>query len=136
LVLKAYYIPPSPSSRSIGIKFALWIMSCVDDSTSTLVIGDHIRIKFTKEDVGNVLGIPCSVNRVLDNCVSTRDSKDKVVQEFVGYQFKEQRSIKVVQELIERPYIHPMSKQEEDTFRVVFVVFVASRLLSLSSKHD
>lgn len=125
-----------PCIKQINRKFGLWLMSSVDESSQTLVIGDNIRIKFSKEDVGKVIGIPCAGKRILDNRLSTRDAKHKVLQEYLGYEFKDQRSIKQVQEIIERSYDHPMTKLQEDAFRIAFVVFVVSNLLSPSAKHD
>lgn len=79
----------------------------------------------------------CSWNTICrEEGFSTRDAKDKVFQQYLRYKFKEQRSIKVVHELIERAYVHPMTKAEEDAFRVAFVVFVVSNLLSPSAKHE
>jgi len=111
-------------------------MGCVDESSETIVVGDHIRIKFTKDDIRTVFGIPSCGKRVLDNQISSRDAKDKVIHEYLGSKFKERRSIKVVQEIIDGAYSDQMSKQEEDAFRVAFVVFVVSTLLSPSAKHD
>ncbi|CAD6232326.1 unnamed protein product [Miscanthus lutarioriparius] len=61
-----------PCIKQINRKFGLWLMSCVDESSQTLVIGDNIGIKFSKEDVGKVIGIPCAGKRILDNRLSTR----------------------------------------------------------------
>ena len=68
--------------------------------------------------------------------VSNREAKEKVLQEFLGSEFKDHRSIKLVQNVIERDYPCPMTKKEADTFRVAFVVFVVSNLLSPSAKYD
>ena len=111
-------------------------MSCVNEESCTLNIGEHISIRFTKTDVGHVIGIPLSGKRVLDMRVSNREAKEKVLQEFLGSEFKDQRSIKLVQNVIERDYPCPMTKKEADTFRVAFVVFVVSNLLSPSAKYD
>ena len=69
-----------PPMRQINRKFAMWIMGCVDESSETIVVGDHIRIKFTKDDIRTVFGIPSCGKRVLDNQISSRDTKDKVIQ--------------------------------------------------------
>ncbi|TVU43690.1 hypothetical protein EJB05_10178, partial [Eragrostis curvula] len=53
-----------------------------------------------------------------------------------GIDVKEQRSIKVIQEILDRVYPGLMSKIEEDTFKVAFVVFVMSYLLAPCAKHD
>lgn len=68
--------------------------------------------------------------------VSTREAKERVLQQFLGSEFKDQRSIKIVQEIIERQYGSPMTKAKADTFKVAFVVFVVSNLLSPSAKYD
>jgi hypothetical protein len=111
-------------------------MSCVNEESCTLNTGGHISIRFTKSDVGHVIGIPSSGKRVLDVRVSHREAKERVLQQFLGSQFKKQRSIKLAQHVIERDYPGPMTKTEADTFRVAFGVFVVSNLLSPSAKFD
>lgn len=125
-----------PPMKKINRKFARWIMSCVDEVSSSIVIGDHINIRFSKEDVATIFGIPCSGKSVLKSAISTQEVKEKVIMEYLGNGFKEHRSIRVIQELLERSYTYPMSKGEEDAFRVAFVVFVVSTLLCPSSKYD
>lgn len=127
------YFPPM---KQINRKFAHWLMSCVDEVSSSIVIGDHINLKFSKEDVATVFGIPCSGKSVLQSAISIRQAKEKVITHYLGHAFKEHRSIRVIQDLLERSYSYPMSKEEEDVFRVAFVVFVVSTLLCPSSKHD
>lgn len=58
------------------------------------------------------------------------------LQQFLGTEFKDQRSVKLVQQVIERDYVSPMTKSEADTFRFAFVVFVVSNLLSPSARYD
>lgn len=125
-----------PCIKQVNRKFGLWLMSCVDVSTSSLVVGQNTRIRFCKEDVAYVFGIPCAGKKIVDARVATRVAKQKVLQEYLGDTFKEHRSIKFLQEIIQRVYEYPMSKSEEDTFRVDFVVFVVSCMLSPSAKHD
>lgn len=127
------YFPPM---KQINRKFALWLMSCVDEVSSSIVIGEHIHLKFSKEDVATVFGIPCSGKSVLHSAMSNREAKDKVITEYLGHAFKEHRSIRVIQDVLERSYSYPMSNDEENAFRVAFVVFVVSTLLCPSSKHD
>jgi hypothetical protein len=125
-----------PPIKQYNRKFALWLMSCVNEEFSSLVIGQHMSISFTKGDVGHVFGIPSSGKSVLDLTVCSREAKDRVLQTFLGAEFKDHRSIKLVQEVVEREYSVPMTKSEADTFRVAFVVFVVSNLLCPSAKYD
>lgn len=55
--------------------------------------------------------------------------------QYLGEGFKDQRSIKIVQAILERQYVSPMQR-EEDRFRAAFVVFVVSNLLCPSAKYD
>lgn len=105
------YFPPV---KQINRKFAHWIMSCVDELSSSIVIGEHINIKFCKEDVATVFGIPCSGKSVLHSGISNREAKEKVITQYLGNAFKEHRSIRVIQNFLERSYSYPMSKEEEE----------------------
>lgn len=125
-----------PLIKQFNRRYVLWLMSGVKYETCTLIVGDEIKIKFTKSDVGDVLGIQCSGKRVVDERLPSRDAKQRVLDKYLGLKFREQRSIKFVQEIIERDYCYPMNKLDEDTFRVAFVIFVVSNLLAPSAKHD
>lgn len=47
-----------PSIKQFNRRFVLWLMSCVNSESCTLNVGEQIGIRFTKSDVGHVLGIP------------------------------------------------------------------------------
>ncbi|CAO2184288.1 unnamed protein product [Urochloa humidicola] len=85
-------------------------MCRVDALAQTLVVGEHIRIKFLKEDVARIFGIPCGGRLVGGD-----------------------RSL---EELIDRDYGEEMSDREVAGFKVAFVIYVMSTMLSPGSRFD
>ncbi|OEL25203.1 hypothetical protein BAE44_0013777 [Dichanthelium oligosanthes] len=93
-----------PSIRQINRRFSLWLKSRVDQMSQHLVIDGHMRIKFSKDDIGAVFGIPNSGRRVLENGISTKETTMRMMDRYLGIQTKDNRSIKAEQEVIERHY--------------------------------
>ncbi|OEL27392.1 hypothetical protein BAE44_0011590, partial [Dichanthelium oligosanthes] len=111
-------------------------MSKVDQLSHQLVIDDHMRIKFTKDDVALVFGIPSSGRRMLENGMPSKDTITRIMREYLGIQSKGNRSIKASQEVIDRHHDGDMTRSEEDSFKVAFVVYVMSTLLAPGAKYD
>ncbi|PUZ61371.1 hypothetical protein GQ55_4G270300 [Panicum hallii var. hallii] len=60
----------------------------------------------------------------------------RIMDRYIGVHGKENRSIKVAREVLERPCDWSMSLDEEDSFRVSFMVYVMSTLLAPGVKYD
>ncbi|CAL4965203.1 unnamed protein product [Urochloa decumbens] len=113
-----------PRLSTVNRKFELWIMSRVDLPSQSLVINDSRKIQFNKDDVGRVFGIP-------SHGLSVDRHGGKAKRETVSaVRAKYCPSIKAAQEVIERDYGGSMSPSEENAYKVAFVVFVMSTLLS------
>ncbi|TVU23953.1 hypothetical protein EJB05_26344, partial [Eragrostis curvula] len=121
-----------PPLKNLNRKFTVWLMRNVDEVSQCILIGEGKRVPFCKEYVGKIFGIPCVGKRVIDRRNARKERKVSLLKTFPGIDVKEQRSIKVIQEILDRV----MSKMEEDTFKVAFVVFVMSCLLAPCMKHD
>lgn len=67
------------SIKQFDRKFSLWLMSCVDEHSSTINIGHHISLPFSMDDVGHIFGIPFSGRSVLGDVVASTDAKEKVI---------------------------------------------------------
>ncbi|KAL6656885.1 hypothetical protein ACP70R_004665 [Stipagrostis hirtigluma subsp. patula] len=48
----------------------------------------------------------------------------------------EGKTVGAAQEILDRQYADQMTKQEAESFKIAFVVFIMSTLLAPSSKHD
>ncbi|TVU05969.1 hypothetical protein EJB05_49155 [Eragrostis curvula] len=121
------YFPPL---KSFDRKFSVWLMTKVEEMAPALVIDDERTLRFSKEDVGKVFGIPSCGRRVVDRRSGRKERKVALDKNFP------QRSIKAVQEVVDCDYGPFMTKDQEDTFKVSFVVFVMSCVLVPCVKHD
>ncbi|KAF8696655.1 hypothetical protein HU200_036275 [Digitaria exilis] len=72
------------------------------------------RIKYSKEDVYRIFGIPCSGRSVYENGIPSKEVISKVTSLYLGGDGKEQRSIKVAQGVIERDYGVPSDIDKYD----------------------
>ena len=125
-----------PPLRQINRRFAVWLMSRVDPLSQMLVIDSAKRIKFNKVDIEHVFGIPCRGSSISDSGMPRKEIIGKVMGLYLGDGAKENRSIKSVQEVLERNYRGEMSENEQNAFKVAFVIFVMSTVLSPGSKYD
>ena len=125
-----------PALRQINRRFAAWIMSRVDPLSQTLIIEPSKQISFNKDDVERVLGIPSQGKSVLSLGAPSKQLVNKVSDMYLQGRDKDKRSIKVAQDVIERNYPEGMSESDINAFKVAFVIYVMSTLLSPGSKHD
>lgn len=125
-----------PPLRQINRRFGVWLMTRVDPRSQSLVIDDSRRIRFSKEDVFRIFGIPCSGRSVYCNGIPSKEVISKVMTYYLGTDVREQRSIKAAQEVIERQYPQGMSLEEQNAFKAAFVIYVMSTLLSPGAKYD
>lgn len=125
-----------PPLRQINRRFAVWLMSRVDPRSQTIVINESMKITYTKEDVHRVFHIPCTGRSVYHKGMPNKEVTSLVLSGFLGINGKENRSIKAAQEVIERDYGNEMSVHEQNAFKVAFVIYVVSTLLSPGAKYD
>ncbi|KAF8671031.1 hypothetical protein HU200_050310 [Digitaria exilis] len=111
-------------------------MSKADPLSQTIIINESCRIKYSKEDVYRIFGIPCSGRSVYENGIPSKEVLSKVMSLYLGGDGKQQRSIKVAQGVIERDYGSVMTAQQQDSFKVAFVIYVMSTLLAPGAKYD
>jgi hypothetical protein len=114
-------------------KFVVWLMSRVDPRARTLVVDGSRSMKFDKEDVSRVFGIPCEGKKVTQ---SSRHVIGEVMDGYLGKVMKDHRSIKAAQEVLEREHDGMMTVDEEKAFKAAFVIYVVSTLLAPGSKYD
>jgi len=125
-----------PALRQINRRFSVWSMSKVDPLSQTLVIDSEKKLPFNKEDVERVFGIPSSGNSVFALGAPSKKVINKVADMYLPGRAKDKRSVKAAQDVVERLYLEGMSASDENAFRVAFVVYIMSTLLSPGSKHD
>ncbi|TVU35744.1 hypothetical protein EJB05_17647, partial [Eragrostis curvula] len=125
-----------PYLKQINRRFSVWLMSKVDVSSISIVIDSSRIIRFGKEDVSLVFGIPCRGRTVTKRGCLKKDRKQASNDGLCNSRLMELRSIKSCQEVLERSYTDVMTKEEEDVFKAAFVVFAMSTLLAPGTKHD
>ena len=125
-----------PAVRQINRQFSVWLMSKVNHSSHEIVLDPDRILRFSKEDVAVVFGIPCTGNKVLENGVPSIETVQFIASEFLGFVARDCRSIRMVKEVIVKDYGGVMSAREQDAFKAAFVVYVMSTLLAPGAKYD
>ncbi|TVU22288.1 hypothetical protein EJB05_31973 [Eragrostis curvula] len=125
-----------PAMKQVDRKFSMWLMSKVDVESHTLVLSERRKISFNKEDVSLVFGVSCAGSEVVPRQTARWAAPTTCSSGIVGGLRKDLRSVKAVQDVLERNYADGMTREEEDEFKVAFVVFVMSCILAPCSKHD
>jgi len=106
-----------PSLRQINRRFTAWLMRRIDPLSQTLLIDSTKRIRFDKEDVQKIFGIPCHGKSVADCHIPHKNVVATVMQLYQGTEAKDNRSIKAAQEVLERQYEAKMTEVEKDALR-------------------
>lgn len=82
-----------------------------------------------------IFGIPSSCRAIVERSNVRKPLKDDFVTNCLGVH-KDCRSLKVVQEVVQRSFGLEVSRAEENAFCVAFVVFVMATLLCPVAKHN
>jgi hypothetical protein len=125
-----------PPIKSTNRRFSAWLMEMVDVANSSLTLTDGSSLRFYSEDIAIVFGIPGTGKKVNGARNLSREAKDRMKLQCWPSDGKDQRSIKAVQELLVTKYPDGMNADQEDAFKVAFVVFVMSTLFVPGAKHD
>lgn len=125
-----------PPIKSTNRRFSAWLMGMVDIKSSCLTLPDGTSLKFTSKDIGLVFGIPATGKNVSEAAQLDKMGKEKMKLQCWPLSGKDQHSIKAVEELVNTKYSGEMTPDQEDAFRVAFVVFVMSTLFVPGAKHD
>lgn len=123
-----------PNIRNLNRKFILWLMDRVDPLTSSLEIDDKRRIEFDKHDVGHVFGIPTSGISLGE--MGKPRVEASIKRKFLGIEAKDNRSIKAAKDIIEKEFKRDTTPEEENAFKIAFVVYVMATLLCPGAKYD
>lgn len=85
-----------------------------------------------------MFGIPCSRKAVYEGKrkYNRKDKMSNILRGCLRMDSKDERSLKAVQEILERSYKNGMRPEDEDAFKVSFVIFVMASLLAPGLKHD
>jgi len=125
-----------PSLKQINLRFSAWLMSRVDESSQTILIGDGTCIHFDKDDIAKVFGIPVGGMSIV-RTGSKRSVSDGTSPESSGHiNLSQLRSIKAAQAILLRECDGLMSLSEQAEFKAAFVVFVMASLFAPRGKHD
>jgi len=66
----------------------------------------------------------------------SKQTISRVTEIFLPGRAKENKSVKVAQDILEKQYTEGMNSRDADAFRVAFVIYIMSTLLCPGSKHD
>lgn len=111
-------------------------MSRVDPLSQTIVINESCRIKFCKEDVYDVFGIPCTGWSVHQNGIPSKEVISKMMSCYLGGDGKDHRSVKAAQGVIEHENGSEMTVEQQNSFKASFVIYMMLTLLSPGAKYD
>ncbi|CAL4921183.1 unnamed protein product [Urochloa decumbens] len=125
-----------PAIRQVDRRFVVWLMCRVDALAQTLVVGDNIRVKFVKEDVERVFGIPCGGKMVGAIGKAKKMAVGKLISDMVGIDYSKCRSIRSLEGIIDREYGDAMSDRDAAVFKIAFVIYVMSTMLSPGCRFD
>ncbi|CAL5082070.1 unnamed protein product [Urochloa decumbens] len=125
-----------PAIRQVDRRFVVWLMCRVDSVASNLVVCDDVKIKFDKADVNRVFGIPCAGKKVPENGRARKDVIARVMQDYFGIEDSKNRSIKVLQEVLERDVGDAICETDCVAFKVAFVIYVMATMLSPTCRFD
>jgi len=118
-----------PPLRQINQRFADWLVSKVDPICQILAIDSNKQLYFCKEDVERVFGIPCNGKSVFSLGAPSKQTISRVTEIFLPGRAKENKSVKVAQDILEKQYTEGMNSRDADAFRVAFVIYIMSTLL-------
>ena len=125
-----------PPIKSTNRRFSAWLMGMVDIRKSCLTLLDGSSLKFSSKDIGLIFGIPASGKKISEAGQLDKTEKERMKLQCWPLSGKDQQSIKAVEELVGTKYSSDMTPDQEDAFRVAFVVFVMSTLFVPGAKHD
>lgn len=123
-----------PHSNQIDRRFAVSLMCKVNHLTRSLVLGRERVIKFNKADINKVFGIPCS-GRQIEDCTSKR-TVQMILSEYLSNRIKNRRSMKPAIEIISRDCNDITTEADVNSFKVAFVIFIMSTVLTPGPKFD
>ncbi|CAO2039810.1 unnamed protein product [Urochloa humidicola] len=101
-----------------------------------LVIDQERKIKFRKDDVGIVFGIPNSGRQVVANPRPKKEVVSLVLCDMIGLKNTRDRTIKSLLHVVRREYGSVMTPRECVSFKLAFVIYVMSTVLSPGSRFD
>lgn len=121
-----------PCITKVNLKLSKWLLSCLDSERKMLVLRLLHEIVVHENDVGTVFGIPSREYDVLGP--EAHISKDGIefLRSVLGLSGT---SYKGLEAILEEELDESSSQQQVDRFKVAFVVFAMSHLLTPSTKH-
>ncbi|CAN6168054.1 unnamed protein product [Urochloa humidicola] len=125
-----------PALWQVDRMFVVWLMCRVDALEHCIVIDQSRKIKFGKEDVRYVFGIPSGGRAVPVNPRPTKELMARVWCDMVGMKDSGDRRLKSLLEVVTRDYGSEMSESECISFKVAFVIYMMSTVLAPGSRYD
>ncbi|CAL5051405.1 unnamed protein product [Urochloa decumbens] len=125
-----------PAIRQVDRRFVVWLMCRVDSVASSLVLRNDVTIKFGNVDVNRVFGIPCAGKKVPENGRARKDVIARVMKDYFGIEDSKNRSIKVLQEVLERDVGGGICDTDCVAFKVAFVIYAMATMLSPTGRFD
>lgn len=125
-----------PQLTKLNLKFSKWLLTRVDEPTTSIVVDkDHVY-KFSPQDVHSVFGVPAAGRDVQDKDLDRSNAVVNLVRSRLGLNGKEARSFKAAQAILVKDYGEKMQPHEVDAFKTAFVVFIMGHFFAPTSKHN
>jgi hypothetical protein len=104
--------------------------------TQTIILDSSKRLPFSKNDVAKIFGIPCEGKKVTEQFCTDKPTIKYILTEYLGASAKECRSIKPALRILTQVHKETMTNHEQNAFKIAFVIYMMSTLLSPGSKFD
>lgn len=125
-----------PQLKQLNLKFSRWLLSRVDDTSSSIIIDERRVYKFKASDINIVFGLPATGRDVRDQSLDRSESAIEKIRGRLGIQGKESRSLKAAQAILLKYYGNNMNQDEIDAFKTAFIVFMMGNFFAPTSKYN
>ncbi|KAL6896943.1 hypothetical protein ACP4OV_007515 [Aristida adscensionis] len=117
------------------MQFCMWLISKVDTLNNLLRLEGGMKLRMSPEDVSSVLGVPCGGKRVWDCSLDKSRKTHARIRSMLGVNNgREAASLAAARTLMRGK--SPSNKEEDDAFKVAFIVYVVSMLIETKTGEE
>nr|BAC83998.1 hypothetical protein [Oryza sativa Japonica Group] len=117
----------------VNRQFWAWLLSKVDPKSGTIVTDFNQELPFGPNDVNAVFGLPCSGQLIIPCSQDELDGKKQKLCEIFEIPNFSHLKISLLERVLKKQYVHPMTIDEKREFKAAFVLYVTTKLLAPQS---
>ncbi|CAL5087625.1 unnamed protein product [Urochloa decumbens] len=125
-----------PHFKHSNNQFTRWILSKFRWYTGMFVFADTINLTITPEHIGKIIGISCTGLDVADKCFKDDDEKLSFATSRLSFLGSEHELLELAEHFVLSDFHHPLSKEDEDKFKIAFVIFIMGRFLAPTTEQS